>query len=382
MTKGPLALMIPAFAFIPHIVLRRSFKDFFRWQYFVMAVITCILLIPMTVGLYQQFDLHPEKIVNDETHVSGIKFFYWTQSFGRITGARAARENDSFFFLFQNMLWGFLPFTIFFIAGLIAEAVSIFKKKLRLAEGEEWISTGGFIVTYCALASSRAQLPHYIYVVFPLAAIITGKFLYSLLYAEGTPLKRWLKPLHITHIVIFSLLGIVLFMLLYFPFPPVNWLLMVVYAVLLFLVIAAQVKNWLPLPRLTVLLVTAVADINLLLNTGFYRPLLEYQASIKVNEIINEKHYSKDNFYQYKINAGWSFDFYGNHLFTHIEKPDSLSMNDYLLTSKEGLDSLDKTQYRVLYTGQGFHVTQLTLPFLNPATRSTETYPYYILQKK
>jgi len=372
--------MIPAFAFIPHIILRQSFKDFFRWQYLVMIIVIGMLLIPMTIGLYQQYDLHPAKIVNGQAHISGVRFFYWTQSFGRITGERADRENDSFFFLFQNMLWSFLPWILFFLAGLIFEVVRILKKKLRFQADEECISTAGFVITYCALASSRAQLPHYIFVVFPLAAIITGRFLYALLYTDT--LMRWKKPFLTTHAIIFSLLAVVLFMLLYFPFPPVNWVLIAVYAVLVTVVVLIQVKKWLPLPAVIALLVPAVICINLLINIGFYRPLLQYEASVKVNEIIAKENYDKNRFFQYKMDAGWSFDFYGNHLFQHIDNIDTLHSNDYILTSKQGLDSLNKEQYNILYIGQGFHVTKLTLPFLNPATRSAETDPYYILQRK
>jgi hypothetical protein len=234
------------------------------------------------------------------------------------------------------------------------------------------------------LASSRAQLPHYIYVVFPLAAIITGKFLYALLYAEGgnNALARWQKPFFITQTIIFSLLGVVLFMLLYFPFPPVNWLIITAYAVLVVLVIAAVVKQWLPVPKLVALLALSIITINVLINQGFYRPLLQYQASIKVSEIVNTQHYNKNKFFQYKMDAGSSFDFYGNHLFVRINRTDTLGAGDFVLTSKQGLDSVDKAQFNILYTGQGFHVTKLTLPFLNPATRQTEIDPYYILQHR
>ncbi len=64
-----------------------------QWRIFTLKPLTCsyyryccILLIPMSIGLYQQFDLHPEKIVNGKHGVSGLRFFYWSQSFGRITG--------------------------------------------------------------------------------------------------------------------------------------------------------------------------------------------------------------------------------------------------------------------------------------------------------
>ncbi len=380
LTKGPIALMVPVFAFVPHLILKRDFKNLFRWQYLVVLVIIAILLIPMSIGLHQQFDLHPEKIVNGQQHVSGLKFFFWTQSFGRITGSNTIHENASFFFLFQNMLWSLLPWILFFILGLISSIQQLIKKRFLLGQNEEWISTGGFIITYCALASSSAQLPHYIFVVYPLAAIITARFIYGLLYTDI--FKSMRKPLFITHAVIFSLLAAVLFMLLYFPFPPPNWILLILFVVFCCLIIFLVVKKKLPIPSLPTLLVPGIICINFLMDTGFYRPLLQYQVSVKVNEVINEQHYNKDRFFVYKVGEGRSLDFYGNHNFVHVGNTDSLKTNDFLLTTAKGLDSLNKTNYKILYTGQGFHVSLLTLPFLNPKTRNTETEPYFILQRE
>ena len=150
-----------------------------------MLLIIGILLIPMSIGLYQQYDLHPEKIMYGQKGISGLRFFYWTQSFGRITGESTWHENDHFLFLFENLLWGFLPWTVFFILGMVSGVREWFRKKFFIGPGEEAISLGGFLVTYCALGSSKAQLPHYIYVVLPLAAVFTGKFLNSLVF-EGS----------------------------------------------------------------------------------------------------------------------------------------------------------------------------------------------------
>lgn len=380
LTKGPLALMIPVFAFVPHILLTRDFKDLFRWQYLVLLVIIAVLLIPMSYGLYQQFDLHPEKTVNGLKNVSGLRFFYWTQSFGRITGENVWHENDSFFFLFQNMLWSFLPWVLFFIAGVIYAIRHLVKQRFLLKHQEEWISAGGFIITYCALGSSRAQLPHYIFVVYPLAAIITARFVYALLYTGET--IKMLKPLYVTHVVIFILLGIVLFALLYFPFPPVQlgWLLLLL--VLIILVIAAVVKRWLPVPALITLLVAGVVSINMLLNMGFYPRLLQYQTGIAVNNIIKNNNLQKQQLVVYKIDAGRSLDFYGNYSFQRVNDTLAIKPGNLVLTNDEGLQLLNKNDYKLLHSGREFHVTKLTLKFLNPATRDKETKPFHILQRQ
>ena len=379
LTKGPIALMVPVFAFAPHFILQRSFKQFLRWEYILLLAIIGVLLIPMSMGLYRQYDLHPEKTMYGQKGISGLRFYYWTQSFGRITGESTWHENDSFFFLFENMLWGFLPWILFFIVALLNDIRGLFKRKFRLSKDEEWISTGGFLVTYCALGMSRAQLPHYIYVVFPMAAVITGRWVAALLYTDEW--KSWVKPFFILHAVIFSILAIGLFLLLYYPFPPVHLGLLIFFISAVFVLIIAIARKWIPLPSLLLLPVLGILLINICINTGFYPSLLKYQMSVKVSRILNQQGINKDHVYIYKMGEEWSLGFYSNHDYMHVNNPDSLGLHDYLLTGKEGLASLDGGTYRLLYEGQGFHVSMLSLEFLNPSTRRTVTTPYYIIQK-
>ena len=380
MTKGPIAIMVIIFAFAPHFILKRNFRQLFRWEYLVMLLIIAVLLIPMSIGLYQQFDLHPEKVVYGKSGTSGLRFFYWTQSFGRITGESTWSENGHFFFLFQNLLWGFLPWTIFFIAGLVDDLSGIVRKKFVLAGNEEWITTGGFVITYCALGISKYQLPHYIYVVLPLAAVMTGKWIEKLVYSGA--LQKWQKPLLIFHVFVFSLLGVLLFLLLDLPFPPANLLLISLYFICLLFLVVALVKKRIPISTLIALPVLSILVINFFIDTGFYPKLLQYQAGVKLSEVISAQHLNKDRIYIFKINEDRTLHFYSNHFFVHVSNPDSLRKNDYLITSSHFLDSLNRNQFGILDSIQDFHVSALSLPFLNPSRRIKETTSMYILQKQ
>ena len=379
MTKGPIALLVPVFAFVPHFLLQRRFRQLFRWEYLLMILIIGILLIPMTIGLYQQFDLHPEKTMYAQKGTSGIRFFYWTQSFGRITGESTWHENDSFLFLFQNMLWGFLPWSIFFILGIVSQVWRLAREKFRISGDQEWVSTGGFLVTYSALASSRFQLPHYIYVVFPLAAIIAGRWLFQLLY--GQHLTRWVKPLLVTQIVTGILLSAGLFLLLVIPFPPPNLALIALALVAFAILTTAIEKKWVPLPSMVTVSVMAILFINVFLDLGFYPRLLQYQTSVKVSRFISKNHIAADHVFIYMLDEERSLHFYCNHSFVHVTSPDSLRQQDYLLTSADGMASIQPGRFRLIFSGEGFHVSTLTVPFLNPSTRRRETKPYFLLQK-
>jgi 4-amino-4-deoxy-L-arabinose transferase-like glycosyltransferase len=379
MTKGPIALMVPVFAFSVHFLMSRSFAMFFRWEYLVMILIIGILLMPMSIGLYQQYDLHPEKVMYGQKGISGLRFYYWTQSFGRITGESTWHENDHFLFLFENLLWGYLPWTVFFVLGLARGVGEWFRRKFFIPPGEEAISLGGFLVTYCALASSKAQLPHYIYVVLPLASVFTGIFLNDLSFSGVLP--RWKKSLTVLHYIIYCLLVFCLFVLLVFPFPPNSSLVIlcaVLTAIFFFVVL---VKKWIQLPGLVAASVLTIILINIWLDTGFYPKLLEYQGTIPVSRFIMENHLNKDRIFVYWHEPVRSLDFYSDYSFKETEQPESLQFGDYLLTGRKGMETINREHFKIIDSGIAFHVSTLSLPILNPATRRSRADAYYILRR-
>ena len=69
-----------------HLIYKRDWTNLFNWRWILGLAIILLVLSPMLWGLYHQFDLNPDATVNGRTGVSGIRFFFWEQSFGRITG--------------------------------------------------------------------------------------------------------------------------------------------------------------------------------------------------------------------------------------------------------------------------------------------------------
>mgnify|MGYP000016013540 FL=1 len=130
MTKGPLILVVLAAAFGYDLLVNKQWKSIFKVEWIFLLVFVAILLLPMLWGLYTQFDLHPEKTAYGIESPSGLKFFFWTQSFGRITGENAFKNDTSFFYFFHTILWDFQPWIFFFIPAFfkrIKEAiVSVF----------------------------------------------------------------------------------------------------------------------------------------------------------------------------------------------------------------------------------------------------------------
>ncbi len=72
MAKGPIALIIFLSGIGTNILIHKKWKELFNIRWILFFVIVILLLIPMSYGLYQQFDLHPTK-----TDISTYLFLYF-----------------------------------------------------------------------------------------------------------------------------------------------------------------------------------------------------------------------------------------------------------------------------------------------------------------
>ena len=379
LAKGPIALMVPIFAFGTHFLLSRNFAAIFKWQYLVGIIIIGVVLLPMSIGLYTQFDLHPEKIVNEKTGVSGLRFFYWTQSFGRITGESVWNNNSNIFFLFQNMLWSFLPWIVIFTIAFFTEIKVLIKQKFKISPNAEWISRGGFTLGYLALGSSKYQLPHYIFVVFPFAAIVTAKFLYNLYNEQHIKMRSFLEK---SHFILFMLLHIALFILLAYSFPAPVWV-VVCYAILLFLFYFYFTKKQVSY-YLVKLCASSFLLINLFLNSCIYPALLQYQAGNTIGRFIKQNNLPAANTFIYDEKIWHSIHYYSNEIITHKDTLNQIVKGDYIILKENKLTDLINAgkQFDIIYKTPTYGVSRLKIKFLIPNKRKELTEDCVIIKIK
>jgi 4-amino-4-deoxy-L-arabinose transferase-like glycosyltransferase len=379
-TKGPIALFVPVFAFGSHFILQRKWVYLYKPVYLIGVLVIAIVLVPMSIGLYQQFDLHPEKTVNGLKNVSGLQFFYWTQSFGRITGENVWNNGAGFGFLFENLLWGLLPWTLFFIAGLVNEMIQIIKKKFFVQPNEEFVTIGGFVLTYCSLAISKYQLPHYIYVVLPLIAIITAKMLYAVLWeGDFAKLKRIIFPVQWLVIAVLLIFPV---LILLFSFPSsAIWPWFIAAATTLGcveLLIHKKVKQ-----KIIWLSTVAVIGLNFFLSLWFYPNVLQYQAGSVAGRYISKHKITANNFFLYQFTGSTTcVHFYSKRIVTSLQSLEKAPKETYVLTGDEGLQTLKTTGrgFEVVTNGRDFHVTALNGKFLNYKTRNDATKAWYLIK--
>ncbi len=265
LAKGPLGIMVPALAIGFHLILNKNFKEIFNWKWLLGIAWVLILLSPMLWGLYSQWGFE-----------NGIKYYFWTQSFGRITGENVWKnESDPFFFI-HTFLWSALPWSLFGLAAFFVRMKFLYKHLIRFSSAE-FYSLGGFLFPFIALSNSHFKLPHYIYVCLPFAAIFTANFIEDYLESKRIYVKSFLGVNYFLHALLF--LSLALFITVWVFPSQFYWLtfLLSVSCVLVFLKFSYFEK-------------TALLSLFFLMfmASNFYPKLLSFQATSTAGTIINE----------------------------------------------------------------------------------------------
>jgi 4-amino-4-deoxy-L-arabinose transferase-like glycosyltransferase len=370
LAKGPIGLIVPAFAVGTHVLLHRQWHNLFRWQWVAGLFITAILLVPMCWGLYQQFDLHPEKEINGRTGVSGLYFYFWEQSFGRITGENIWKNEAPPWFFVETYLWAFLPWTLLLPGGLWLALREVFKKNTTA----EFYALGGFLLTFIALSTSKYKLPHYIFVTLPWAAVLTAGFLTQISTAKVWP---WIQS-GLSALVFAAALSIPLY--IFQENQAWVWLLL-----------AAGTAGWLWSFFKKMHLVWQGAWLALILgivlNFNFYPRLLAFQSTAQAPRLARQDGARPDQLVFFRQH-GHALDFYNGALTRQFDVPSELSayarQNSpvWVYTDEEGKNLLDEA--RITYTTvtriPHFQSTMLTPAFLTPATRQGSLRTMWLLK--
>jgi len=355
LAKGPIGLAVPILALGPHLLLKRKFKVLLQWRNFLAPVLILLVLSPMLLGLYKQWGSH------------GIRFFFWEQSFGRITGENVWANEATHFYFLHNIAWAFLPFTVFLVVGLLDFGVHFKKQK-------EYISFFGFLLPFIALSFSHYKLPHYIYIVIPFAAILSANYVCQW-WSEKGKIHTLISILQTLIVLALFLTGAVL---IYF-FEAKLWLLIYlpILGLLLYLAFTrTTLKSFLIYASFI-----AFISATIILNGLAYPKLLKYQSSSEAAFHILKENQAHLKVYQ--LNIWWrAFHYYNGGIVPAFSEQSLAEAPAVLVfTDPAGYASL-KENYKVILVKEfpQFSVTRLSLKFLNPKTRSETLSSNYLLK--
>lgn len=391
LAKGPLGFVLPAAALSAEFLYKRQWKNLIRPEWIIGLLIIALLLFPMCYGLYTQYDLHPEKTIDGHTNVSGLRFYFWTQSFGRITGESdwgSKFDNGAGpFFFTHTFLWVFFPWSLFLVAGLAKNLWVLIKTKFKPGFLPELVSTGGFVLVFMALSASRYKLPHYVYVLLPLAALLSARFLmHDVLNTERKKLFRFFSVLHW---IFFIALASVCMFFLFVVFPGASILTIIAVCCLLFSGIVLAWRLTEPFEKLVFPLLLALIAFYFVGNTHFYPNLLKYQSGNEMGKYMHDKNIPGEDVIYFK-RSDHALDFYfGKHV-------QALSMDDstairgkikrfgklYVCADEEGKNELVNRGFKLLSQKEfiNFRVQFLTFNFFLPSTRNATLDKRYVLE--
>jgi 4-amino-4-deoxy-L-arabinose transferase-like glycosyltransferase len=375
LAKGPIGLVMPAFAVGTHLLVQRQWRALFDWHWVPMLALTVLVLVPMCIGLYQQFDARPAAAVNGRIGVSGLRFFFWEQSFGRITGENTWKNDTSPFYFLHVYGWAFLPWTLLLPPALVL-ILRRFWQKFRLPSATtlpEAYAVGGLVLTFLALSLSRYKLPHYIFVTLPWAAVLTACWIDQLPARSG-----WVR-MQTAVAMLYTGLLLVLIAIVFPDLSTTFWILLLGGTGTMMALFWRG--EWVAASVLSAVLTACI------LNAHFYPRLLKYQSSSEAAFWANAHGIPPDK-RAFLYRHGHALDFYSQAIVPEVRSPEE-AVNRvrqhgiyWLYTHQEGRAALDRAgvRYEVLHTLPHFQVTLLRAQFLSPATRESTLETFYWLK--
>jgi 4-amino-4-deoxy-L-arabinose transferase-like glycosyltransferase len=371
MAKGPIGIIAVLMPVGLHLLYQKQWKKIFNLSWLLFIFVVALFLIPMSYGLYTQFDLHPEKLVNGKLEQSGLYFYYWLQSFGRITGENVWDNGLPWHFFIGSISWDFFPWILILYAGLfvqIKKVVAVKNQKLP-----EIITITGFILLFALLSLSKYKLPHYIFVTLPFASIICAIYMDKLTNKQQLIWER-------IYFAFGVLVAISITIYLLFFFTEVNYLIYILIGIQLFLLLRSK-----KLPINGIFrLITYVIVLNVFLSFVFYPKLLTFQADAMAGKWFYE---NKPNEKVYFVNdKSHLFNFYtknSKHQSVLLKDLDSIHGSCWLYTNGDNLLEIQKGK-TILETKKfaDYPITRLKLDFLLESKRKENLKYYYLLKIK
>lgn len=364
MTKGIFAL-IPVFGAIAiSLAIVKNWKMLFNFRWLIAIGMVLVFMIPELWCLYLQFDSHPEKVIFEQTNVSGIRFFFWDSQFGRFfnTGPYKKAGGDPSFFI-HTTLWAFLPWSVL----LIFSVVDFIRNKTNRIRQQDWVCISGAGLALLVLSASQFQLPHYVVIIFPFYAILVANYITRL---------ESIKAIKLTNAIqtglSFLLLGLIIVVHILFKPALPSYLLLAILAILFLIVLLPKYseERYIPLFRTA----AVIMFINVYFNLAYYPTLTMYQGDSQAAFWLNKNNPQKLPVVKVVNNFSYAIDFYSDEIVhDHWLGEEQKLPNKpyYVYGTQESLDDLAK-QGIVMEQVKSFatyRITRMKLKFLNHKTR-------------
>ena len=362
-TKGMIAVFVPAIGAFFYILYGKDYKQFLNWKWLLMLLLFAVFISPVLYCYYLQYNLHPEKIVRSKDHINGIKFILLNQSVERFGGQTGDESKQDHYFFLHSFLWAFAPWALLVYILIVVRIKNFTRREL------DWLTISTFIIMLLLVSFSGFKLPHYLNIIFPVAAIMAAVFIIS----SQSP-GKWIRPVFIIQVVVSILLLLAVGVINAWAFPVNSiWVLIVLVLLLAVVFYFIKSKMYSSLQKAVLIPVNVMILAFFLLNANFYPQLLKYQGGKPMALATKGKIDPADVYFRENTYSS-SFNFYAKTL----RRP----FADSVLQPGKKVwlmyDIKDEAEVKAKYSiGQRFEtrdyeITKLDIKFMNPEKRGAQ----------
>ncbi len=365
LSKGPIGAAIPAFAVIGHILLKKDYRFLFDYRWFLGIVLAFVVASPALIGLMNQFGW------------AGIRFFFWENNVGRITGSYVQAINDPIFYV-HSLIYLFLPWSLLFFISVFYEFKFLIKNKFR---STEYFTLTGIWIFFIILNSASSQLPNYIFTIVPLIAVLTAKWADIAIENKQKLFKVFYSVQNFVAIVLWLMIFTVAFYL--FPIPEMGYWIVAVTGIVFNIYVYSKIKD--NIIRFLAPTLISFSCLILLLNTHVFPYMFSLQAPPKAARYFTENSGPNNKLYNYKYGQ-YELFFYSEPQAIQLKSVAELkkaaeTKGSWIFTDPEGYTEFQGLQlkpdtiieYKHLYLNRGGR-------FINPKTRDKVLQPMYLIK--
>jgi hypothetical protein len=241
---------------------------------------------------------------------------------------------------------------------------------------------GGFALVFAALSLSKFKLPHYIFITFPFAAVMSGVYVAKM---EANWEKLWARRVLGFHVVLGFILLVLGAVLIFGLFPQGMWPGKLAFLALALLLVLDLIRAKDRIQKLFWSTAMVLAVINIGLGLVVYPNIMRYQSGGVAGQYIAENGL-KEPVYAF-LKGGRSLDFYCGQVASPMDgiyQLPKMTANGPILvyTNQEGYDALvaEKVEKEVLLEMLHYPPNKLRIKFLNPASREKSLIRTYLLK--
>lgn len=372
LTKGPIGLAIPVFALGTDLLLKRDWKNIFRWQWLAGLFLLVLFISPALLGLYRQFGFE------------GLKFYFLTNMTGRITGSLHANNSD-YFYYFHTLFWEFIPWGFFIFYGFFMEIRKLAKNRFSLPKSEEALNSGGIIIFFLIISISQFKGPNYLIPLFPFFAILGSKWTIELFQSEKNKVKNLIKY---SAYFLTGILWLAVFWIFFLNIKDLPLSITVLLPLILLFSVYLIFRPQESLSKLLQISLFGLIALGFLYNS-FISPLTyQYHAMKQASNIVNNTHQTQQSFLMIDSSkpkfSDDSFNFYlePEPVFTSRLKDGLELKKGWVFTNERDYQLLENMGVNPRIVYEIPHLRFMNLQFLSPKTRDEVLKKYYLFYMK